>query len=107
AGVTQREGDAEIGDERLPVVQQDILGLDVTVDHAVPMRVVERGGDTAGDRDRVREWQLLLARESVAKGLALDERHHVIQKRAYRAGIEQRQDVRVLQLRRDFDLLEQ
>ena len=35
------ERDAEVGDERAAVVQQDVLRLDVAVDHAVPMGVVQ------------------------------------------------------------------
>ena len=34
----------------LAVVQQDVLGLDVAVDDAVPVRVVERDGDFAAMR---------------------------------------------------------
>ncbi len=42
AGLAGRERDAEVGDQRLAVVQQDVLGLDVAVDHAVAVGVVER-----------------------------------------------------------------
>ena len=33
-GALHRERDAEVGDERMPAVQQDVLGLDVAVDDA-------------------------------------------------------------------------
>ena len=42
AGLARRQGDAEVGHQRLTVVEQDVLGLDVAVDHAVPVGVVER-----------------------------------------------------------------
>ena len=42
AGLAGRERDAEVGDQGLAVVQQDVLGLDVAVDHAVAVGVVER-----------------------------------------------------------------
>ena len=49
-----RAGDAEVGDQRVPVlVEQDVLGLDVAVHDAVRMRVVQRVGDLAYDPERV------------------------------------------------------
>ena len=44
AGLAGGERDAEVGHQRAPVVQQDVLRLDVAVDHAVPVGVVERVG---------------------------------------------------------------
>src|ERR1043166_5720939 len=43
------EGDAEVHDEGLAGLERDVLRLQVAVDDAVLMRVVERAGD--GDRD--------------------------------------------------------
>ena len=43
AGLVHREGDAEVGHQRRPVLQQDVLRLDVAVHHAVAVGVVERG----------------------------------------------------------------
>jgi hypothetical protein len=37
----------------LAVVQQNVLGLDVAVDHALAMRVVERTRDLARDAHRI------------------------------------------------------
>ena len=34
AGLLHGEGDAEVGDEGLAILQQDVLGLDVAVDDA-------------------------------------------------------------------------
>jgi hypothetical protein len=39
AGLAGGERDAEVGHERLAVVEQDVLGLDVVVDHPVPVGV--------------------------------------------------------------------
>ena len=67
AGLAHGERDAEVGDQRRAVVQQDVLGLDVAVDHAVAVGVVERAGDFGGDPDGVGDRKLLLAREPVAQ----------------------------------------
>ena len=49
AGAAHGERDPEVGDQRLAVVEQNVLGLDVAMDHAVPVRVVERVGHLARD----------------------------------------------------------
>ena len=57
-----------------------------------------------GDADRFVDRELLLALERRAKRLAFDVRHHVEQQPVRLAGVEQRQQVRMLQIRRDPDL---
>ena len=59
----QRARDAEIGDHRVPAAQENVVRLDVAVDHAVAMRVVERVGHLARDGQRVGDGQLALAIE--------------------------------------------
>jgi hypothetical protein len=61
-------------------VQQDVLRLDVAVDHAVAVGVVERARDLGGDPHRIADRELLLAHEPVAQRLALDERHDVVRR---------------------------
>ena len=48
--------------------------------------------------------RLFLPREPIAHRFALDERHHVEQEAVRDARIEERQDVRMLQIRRRLDL---
>ena len=68
---------------------------------AVPVRVVERVGDLARDAHRVVDRELLLALEPLAQRLALDEGHDVVEQPVRPSPrVEQRQDVRMLQLRR-------
>jgi len=90
-----RGGDAEVGHDRLVPVEQDVLGLDVAVDHPVPVRVVQPQGDLAGDADGGGYRQPTLALQSPAQGLARHVRHHVIEEPVGLAGVEQRKDMRV------------
>ena len=48
-----RQRDAEVGHHRVAVVQQDVVGLDVAVDDALPVRVVERVGGLTRDPHRL------------------------------------------------------
>ena len=107
AGLAHRERDPEVGDERRAIVQEDVLGLDVAMDDAVPVRVVERRADLLCEPHRVVDGKLVLALEAIAERLALDERHHVEQESVGLPRVEQRQDVRMLQRRRRLDLGEE
>ena len=59
-----REGDTEVGDERAPVLQQDVLGLDVAVDHALAVRVVQRTRHLPRETHGVADRELSLALEA-------------------------------------------
>lgn len=65
--------DPEVGHQCVRVGQENVLGLDVAVNDAVPMRVVEGTGYLASDADGVLERELSLVVQSVAKGLAFDK----------------------------------
>ena len=56
------ERDTEVGDHRLALVEQDVFGLDVAMDQAVRVRVVQRGGDLPDEVDRLVGRELALAR---------------------------------------------
>ena len=101
----ERPGDPEVGDERAAVAgEQDVLGLDVAVDDAVPVGVVERAGDLTGDPERVVDRELALAPEPVAERLALDERHGEPELAAGLTGVENGQDVGMLEPGGELDL---
>ena len=52
---------AKVRQLRRPVsVEHDVVGLDVPVDHAVPVRHLEGKGDLGGDRDCLGYWQRAL-----------------------------------------------
>ena len=61
-----RERDAEVGDHRLALMEQDVLRLDVAVDQAVGMGVVQRGGDLPHERDSLVDRELR-SRESFCR----------------------------------------
>ena len=82
-----------------PLVEQDVLGLDVAVDDAARMRVLQRVRDFAAIRSASSHRQLPLALQPLAQRLALDERHHVVEDAVGLAGVVQRHDVRVLEAR--------
>ena len=71
---------------------------------AVAVGVVERRGDFGRDPDRVGDRKLLLAGQPVAERLALDVGHDVEEEAVGRTGIEQRKDVRMLEVRGRPDL---
>ena len=74
-----RRGDAEVGDDRLALLEQDVLGLDVAVDHAVAVGVAERGGDRARDPERHVHRERAFADQPVAQALASGIRHDEVE----------------------------
>jgi len=54
------QSNPEVGDERLAILQEDVLRLDVPVNHAMPVRVIERTRDFTRDADSVGHRQLAL-----------------------------------------------
>ena len=106
--------DAEVHDERVASREQHVVGLDVPVDHALRVGEGEGVHDLDQDADGLVHRQLALAGDAVSEGLAVHVGHDVVEKGrsfallrtrfARLAGVEQRQDVRMLEPRRDVDL---
>ena len=71
----ERPADAEIGDQRLAVDQENVLRLHVAVDDPVPMGEIEGEGHLPGDPHCFLNGELPLAREPVAQALAFDVGH--------------------------------
>jgi hypothetical protein len=65
-GLAHRPGDAEIGQERMVLGQEDVLRLDVAMDQSLPMRVLEGVRHLTREADRLGQPELLLAREPFA-----------------------------------------
>jgi hypothetical protein len=100
--------DAKVGHQGRAVLrQQDVLRLDVAVDHAVLVGVFEGAGRFAGDLHGVVQRQLALAAEPVAQRLALDVGHGEPELSGSLARVEHGQDVGVLQPGGKVDLAEE
>ena len=101
----ERPRDPEVRDQRAPVAgEQDVLRLHVAVDHSLIMRVLERLRRFADDAERLGERQPPLPRQPGAERLALDVGHGEPEPAGGLAGVEHREDVRMLQSRGKPDL---
>ena len=104
ARVGERPRDAEVGDERMAARQEDVLRLDVAVDHTVPVRVLEGFRRLLRDADGHVHRELLLAVEPVAQRFPLDERHREPEPVGGLTAVVHREDVGVLQPGGEADL---
>ena len=107
AGLARGQRDAEIGDQGVAPLEQDVLRLDITVDDAPLVGVPQGIGDFPGHPHRLVDRELLVAGQPVAQRFALDERHHVKHGAVHLARIVEREDVGVLQVGGGPDLLEE
>ena len=60
-------GDAEVGQPGVALRQEDVLRLDVAVDHVAGVGVLQGLGDLAGDPDGVADRQAAFAAEPLAE----------------------------------------
>ena len=102
AGERQRARDAEVRQHTLAGGHHDVVGLHVPVDHAVGVRVGQRGGHVAREPERLVHRKLPLAPQAVPQRLALDIGHHIEGRGRpgpdlQYPGVEQRQDVGMLE----------
>ncbi len=99
-----RPGDPEIHHQGMPVIDQDVLGLDVAVYDALLVRVLERIGCFGREEHGIVDAEWSRAVEARAQRLAGDERHDVVQLPVEFPGVVQRQDPRMAEARRHGDL---
>ena len=72
----QRPGDPEVRHERAAVLgEEQVLGLDVPVNHSVVVGILERPGGVGGNPKCILHRQLRLAPQAVAETLPFDEGH--------------------------------
>src|SRR5439155_17435790 len=101
----QRPRDTEISDEGGAVGgEQQVLGLDIPVHHAVTVRVLERPRGLGRDAQGLVHRKLLLPPEPVTERLALDERHREPELASGLARVVDGEDVRVLEPGGELDL---
>jgi hypothetical protein len=98
------ERDPEVGDHRLPLVEEYVLRLDVPMDQRVAVGMVERGGDLPGDLDRLAHREPPLGPQPLPQRAAPYPRHHVEEPAGGLARVVERQDVRVIERGGDPDL---
>ena len=91
----------------MPPRSQDVLRLDVPMDHPLLVGAVEGVRDLPGEPDGFLDRKLPLAPEAIAQALALDVGHRVPEEPARRAGVEDREDMRVLEPGGQVDLTEE
>lgn len=70
---------SEISDEHvLTASEQNVRGLDIPVNHAQPVGMIERVRNLACDVTCFFNGERASPGESIAKGFAVHERHHVV-----------------------------
>jgi hypothetical protein len=106
-GRAHRQGDAEVRHQRLAFVQQDVLRLDLAMDHAVAVGVVERARHLTGNPHGVPDRELLLMVEPVAQRLPFHKRHDVVEQSVGFSRVDETEDVGVLEMRGDLDLFQE
>ena len=88
----------------MAALEEDVLGLDVAVEHALRVGVGKRVRHLPGDAHGFLNGQLLLAIQPVAERLSLHHGHDVVKEPGDLTRIVERQDVRVTQVRCRPDL---
>ena len=96
--------DAEVRNDRVRAAAEDIRRFDVPMDDAAFVRVRERVDDVVQDAQHLSRRELRALTERALQRLSLDERHGEVEQITMRAGGVERDDMRVLELRRDLDL---
>ena len=97
-------GHAEVSHPGLRLAEQNVLGLEIPVHDSFPVGVVEGRCNLAGDLQRQLDGQLALASQPVAQGLAPHVGHRIPELTCGRAGVENGEDVRVIQAGGQADL---
>ena len=96
--------DPEVRHHGVSGLQQDVLRLDVAMDHTPLVRVVQRVGHLPRDMQCVLERQLPVAQQTSAQRLTLDVRHDVVEHAGRFPGVVHREDVGVIERGGDLDL---
>ena len=93
-GVVAREAEVEHA-RRAARVNDDVVGLEVAVEHALAVDRVHGAGDLGDQARRLERRHLALLDAPVLERLALDELHHAVERLTLLAGAEDPHQVRV------------
>ena len=85
--------------------QENVLRLDVSMDHSVAVREIQRVGNFTGDLDGVGHRQLPFTSQPIPKAFTLDKRHREPQLVIRLPRVEDADDVRVLKAGGEADFL--
>jgi hypothetical protein len=107
ARLAERLRHAEIHHQGVAAGEHHIVGLDITVYDTQRVRGSQGVHHLRQDLDRLIYRELPHPVQPLAQRLSRDVRHNVEAEAGGLAGVEQREDVRVLQSRRDFDFAEE
>ena len=102
--IGERLRHAEVRHHRVPPLEQDVLGLHVAMHDPMVVCERQRVQELARDAQCVGQRERPLPHEARPERLSGNVGHHVPEQRVVAAGGEHRHDVRVLQLRDEFDL---
>ena len=106
AGVAHSQCNSEVGNYRLTGLHENVLRLQVAVDYAVRVRVIEGVRDCDGNPNCFVDGKLLLTIQPCSKRLSIHKRHYVVEKTVRGSRIEKRKKIRVLKIRRNSDFRE-
>ncbi len=105
--ITDSSGNAEVGDECVARIEQDVRRLDVAMHDFGVMRVAQRVRHLTRDLNRVADGKLALAHETESERFSLDVRHDVVHQTTGLVRVVQRQNVWVMQAGGDLDLVQE
>jgi hypothetical protein len=94
---------AEVDDHRVTFRQQDVVGLDIAMDDAAAVSVLQAVRHLACDREGLLHRQLFLAGQPLTQRLSLHVRHDIIEKAIGLSGVVDGEDVRMHERRGDLD----
>src|SRR5678815_1330869 len=95
---------SEVSDYPGFVREKNVLRFDVAMYYTVIVRICECACDVLENWNGFGDWNAGISLESLAKGESIDKRHRVIRKTCRDSRRENRNDIRMLQLRRELDL---
>ena len=106
-GGGDRPRDPEVRHHGVSRLKQDVLRLDVAMDHPPLMRVAQRVRHLPRDLQRFLERQPHVAPQPIAQRLPLDVGHHVVENAGRFPGVVHGEYVGVIERGRDLDLAQE